>query len=326
MEYRKLIKFGNSSHVISIPKDWISRNNVEKGDVVYFEETDKGDIIISANNREEREKRKVVTLNIDGLSNKEIELEIVASYIKEFKTINIVGKDIPKKEKEVREILKKLVAIEVIEQTDKKIVAKDFLNIKEINLKDLRKRLDIVVKGILSDSRVGLGKKNYKSIFQRDLDANRFAYLLFRVIRRCIRKPGIRKEIGISALGAVNEQTLVLVMERTGDIAKRISRSDAKSELSAAEVKALNAIYDKICKNYNTAIYSYSKEDYDSSRRVYAENKNIQKECDKLKDKIKLPAAYKILNLLRELSNNVSQIGEVGIINSKSTLIKVSEE
>lgn len=326
MEYRKLIKFGNSSHVISIPKEWLKRNNMGKGDIVYFEEDDKGDIIISSKNPEEREIKKIVNINIDELSAKEMELEIVASYMKEFNTINITGKEIKKKEKEIREILKRLVAIEVIEQTDKKIVAKDFLNIKEIRLEDLRKRLDIVIKSMLHDSKLGNGKSQFESVITRDLDANRFAYLLFRVLRRCIEKPGIKKEVGLTSLEVVNEQTLVLTMERIGDLAKRVSREDSRAKLSNTEIKELNELYDKITENYNNAINAYQKKDYNLSRKVYSENKLIQKSCDKSKDKIKSANAFKVLNLIREMSNNISLIGEVGIMNSQSTLTNVSFE
>lgn len=326
MEYRKLIKFGNSSHVISIPKDWIKRNNIEKGDTVYFEESDEGDLIVSARDREEREKKKIVTINIDDLTTKEVELELVASYMKEFNKIIIKGSDIEKREHEVRDILKRLVAIEVIEQTDKKIVAKDFLNIREISLEDLRKRLDIVIKSMLHDSKIGNGKEHYGSVNTRDLDANRFAYLLFRVLRRCVEKPGIKKEVGLTSLEVVNEQTLVLTMERIADLAKRISREDYRSKISNTEMKELNTIYERVIENYNSAITAYQKKNYDLSRKVYSENKSLQKSCDKLKDKIKSPTAFKILNLIREMSNNTSLMGEVGIMNSQSTLTSVSSE
>lgn len=326
MEYRKLIKFGNSSHVISIPKEWIKKNNMSKGDIVYFEESDKGDIVISAKNPEEREQKKIVNIKIDKLSTKELELEIVASYMKEFNTIIISGEEIKEREAEIREILKRLVAIEVIEQTDKKIVAKDFLNIKEIRLDDLRKRLDIVIKSMLHDSKLGKGNEKYESVVTRDLDANRFAYLLFRVLRRCIEKPGIKKEVGLTSLEVVNEQTLVLTMEKIGDLAKRVSREDKKSNLSTIEIKELNVIYESTIENYNKAISAYEKKNYSASREVYTNNKLIQKTCDKLKDKIKSPQAFKVLNIIRELSNNISLLGEVGIMNSQSTLTTISFE
>mgnify|MGYP000308842698 CR=1 FL=1 len=145
-------------------------------------------------------------------------------------------------------------------------------------------------------------------------------------LRRCIEKPGIKKEVGLTSLEVVNEQTLVLTMERIGDLAKRVSREDSRAKLSSSEIKELNGLYDKITENYNNAINAYQKKDYDISRKVYSENKLIQKSCDKSKDKIKSPNAFKVLNLIREMSNNISLIGEVGIMNSQSTLTNVSFE
>ncbi|HEX54596.1 MAG TPA: AbrB/MazE/SpoVT family DNA-binding domain-containing protein, partial [Candidatus Altiarchaeales archaeon] len=38
MEYRKLQITGKSTFVISIPKEWIKRNNLRKGDILQIEE------------------------------------------------------------------------------------------------------------------------------------------------------------------------------------------------------------------------------------------------------------------------------------------------
>ena len=39
MEYRRLISFGRSSYVVSLPKEWIGQNNLKKGDLVYLQES-----------------------------------------------------------------------------------------------------------------------------------------------------------------------------------------------------------------------------------------------------------------------------------------------
>ncbi len=39
MEYRKLISFGKSSFVVSLPKSWVTQNKMKKGDLVYFEDS-----------------------------------------------------------------------------------------------------------------------------------------------------------------------------------------------------------------------------------------------------------------------------------------------
>ena len=143
MEYRKLIKFGNSSHVISLPKTWLDKQGIKKGDIIYFEENENGDIIISSKEYKDTDEGKNLKIDIDGLTNKEIQLEIVSGYIKEFRKIILTGKEIKTKATEIRKILHELIGIEIIEQTKSKIIAKDFLNICEIRLEDLRKRLNM---------------------------------------------------------------------------------------------------------------------------------------------------------------------------------------
>ena len=182
MEYRKVIKFGNSSHIISLPKTWTDSQNIKKGDVIYFEENDKGNLTISPKNLEERDSKQIVKLNIDGMPLKQIQLEIVASYIKEFSKLILTGKEISKKSKEIRKIMHELMGVEVIEQTKTNIIAKDFLNIKEIKLEDIRKRLDNVVRNMIIDSKLGEGKSNYKDVINRDYDTNKFSYASLRVI------------------------------------------------------------------------------------------------------------------------------------------------
>ena len=46
MEYRKLISFGKSSYVVSLPKSWVVQNKLKKGDLLYFDEKEK-DLILS---------------------------------------------------------------------------------------------------------------------------------------------------------------------------------------------------------------------------------------------------------------------------------------
>ena len=48
MEFRKLIAFGKTSFVMSIPKAWVVKNNLKKGDLLSLEE-DKDHLIISMN-------------------------------------------------------------------------------------------------------------------------------------------------------------------------------------------------------------------------------------------------------------------------------------
>ena len=48
VEFRKLIRFGKTSFVMSIPKAWVVKNNLKKGDLLALRETE-GNIVLSPN-------------------------------------------------------------------------------------------------------------------------------------------------------------------------------------------------------------------------------------------------------------------------------------
>ena len=68
-----------------------------------------------------------------GLHIKQIKREIYGAYIHNNQTITLLGEDIKEKAKEIQPLIQSLVALEVMEQTSKSIVAKDFLNIDSVS-------------------------------------------------------------------------------------------------------------------------------------------------------------------------------------------------
>ena len=45
MEFRKLMAFGNSSFVVSVPKAWVEKNRLKKGDVLVVDERDRKSVV-----------------------------------------------------------------------------------------------------------------------------------------------------------------------------------------------------------------------------------------------------------------------------------------
>ncbi len=328
MEYRKLIKFGNSSHVISIPKEWIKKHNIKKGHIIHFQEDEKNNLILSVSNPDDEiKKRKTLSINIDDMTKKEIEIEIIENYVKEFDKIKITGKEITKRDKEIRDLLNELVAIEVVEQTKDRIIAKDFLDIKNVQLTDLERRLDIVIKSILIDSRFGSGKENYENIKNRDYDANKLTYVLLRVIRRGLENPRVAKKLNVNSLELVYKHYVVLAIERIGDLAKRISRLDNQNKFTKQEIKELNTIHDMLRENYNKGIGAYRSKNYEKIKQTFLNNSKIQSACNDLCKKLKPNTnLHNAIHLMREMSTNISMIAEGGLMNTDSTKVTFSYE
>ena len=91
MEFRKLISFGKSSYIVTLPKEWISRNNLKKGSALSIE-SDRNSVTISTNLGEKESEKKSMAINIDNKSMDEIRTEIVTAYLTNYDIIRSLFK------------------------------------------------------------------------------------------------------------------------------------------------------------------------------------------------------------------------------------------
>ncbi|MEK6938507.1 MAG: phosphate uptake regulator PhoU [Nanoarchaeota archaeon] len=181
MEYRKLISFGKSSFVVSMPKSWVNQNKLKKGDLIYLEESGQN-LLLSKSDIKKEEENKTKVIAIDGKNINLIAREVNSSYILNFKTIVLKGKEIKDRIKEIQEIFQNLIALEVMEQTANTIVAKDFLNMEQVSVEEIIRKMDIITRTMMKESFGALTSDNYENINQRDKDVNRLYFLLYRTI------------------------------------------------------------------------------------------------------------------------------------------------
>lgn len=88
MEYRKIQLTGESTYIVSLPKTWVTKNKLEKGDVVYVIE--QGDEVI-LKLKEEKEKQvevKIKTNDMEFLGRL-----LITKYIQGYDTIVFTAKD-----------------------------------------------------------------------------------------------------------------------------------------------------------------------------------------------------------------------------------------
>lgn len=231
METRKLISFGSSSYVISIPKSWVEENKLSKGSSIYVNELP-GELIISPTNIDQK---KVKEKQIDA-SNKTLEMlriEIIAHYLNYFDLLEI--RNVKEEHiSQIKSIIKELAGMEIIDQTSNKIVAKDLINIKEVSIKTLIRRIDLIIRSMLEDLIIAVEKKECEKItdalFQRDADVNRLYFLVRRVTTAALEDPRIAKLFETDTLELVADWEVVLELEKIGDTLKRICRCMVHSQ------------------------------------------------------------------------------------------------
>lgn len=281
MEYRKLISFGRNSYVVSMPKSWVIKNKLRKGDLMSV--NDNGNeitISLSSNNAVQTAPREI-TIQTENKEINLIKTEIVSAYLNNYDIINIYSNTLEKNALEIKNILRNLTGMEVMEQTSKRIVAKDLINKSEISLKVLIRRMDVITRAMIDDAIESIdGESHYESIDQRDNDVNRLHFLSYRVIRGAMKDPSLAKTLKMEPWELFISQRIMMRLEKIADRQKRITRYLRNIKLKKSVAKDLKKLYSHMRDKYLEVMKAYYNNDKTLAFAVEVSNKDRILACE----------------------------------------------
>jgi phosphate transport system protein len=285
IDFRKIIGFGKGGYVVSLPRGWINKNRLKKGDLLAIDEGS-GVLIFSVNSEEEKKEEKSTTIDASGKKLERLKAEIVSAYLNNYTTIEIVSKKILTNAVEIKEILRNLAGLEIMEQTSTRLVAKDLISINEISIEGIIRRMDIIIRGMIDDCAKCIeGEDHYESIYQRDTDVNRLFYLATRVIKNGLKNPRISKILNRDPHQLNSDHLIVIRLEKIADRQKRIARHLRGINLSKETVDELGQLYNDVKKSYLEVMKAYYTHNRDLAFDIELRNKQVIKDCIEFLDR-----------------------------------------
>ena len=285
IDVRKLISFGKGSYIISMPKSWIEKNNLKKGDLISVDD-DGFELILKAGREENKLEAKEIDINANNKDMEILKAEIVSSYLNNYDTINILFDSSNKDVTKIKDVLRNLSGLEIMEQTSTRIVAKNLININEISISNIIRRMDIITRAMMQDAILcSRGTCTYDNIQNRDLDVNRLYYLGYRVIKNAIKNPRIAKSLNIGAWQLHSDTLLIKMIERIADRQKRIARFLCTTKLDRDTLNELDSTHTDISESYNEVMKSFYNVDKDLALKVEVTNKERTEACNKFLEK-----------------------------------------
>lgn len=310
MSYRKLIKFGNSSHIISIPKSWLERNKLNKGDTILLEENENNELVLSTNQKPDEELRRI-TIICDDKPLKRVHADIVSAYINGYNIIKINGKNIKDVAPEIKEILNEFIAMEVMEETSKSITIKDFLKIDEVSIKDIIRKMDITTRSMVTDSRECIKRDYSNGISSRDLEVNKLNFLVYKVIKTALKEPAVLKALKCKAVHLIMDWWLVFNIEKVADEAKRVSYFLKQIKLTPQEADELGKLYSKIENNYLRVMEAYYKNDRERAFEIISNYSEMIEECESFFNRHNKPVIGNIIEKLKGMETHIRNLGRL---------------
>ena len=264
MESRKIISFGSSSFVVSLPKAWVNENKLKKGDILNIDDK-KSELLIYPTRAQKDEEPKHIVIMTDDKDLDYIRTKIVSSYLNGYGIIDIKGSRLEQDAAHIKAILRNLTGLEIIHQSSDKISAKDLLNISEININTLIRRMDNIVRSMIIDAIDSMDKDRYASIVERDMDLNRSAFLAFRVIKAALNDNSLAKKLALSNCDLLQDWIVASRLEKIGDQQKRIARHLRNVSLHKKEKEEFHKIITLIQNDYVDAMTAYYKKDLEAA-------------------------------------------------------------
>ncbi len=311
MEYRKLISFGKNSYIVSLPKSWVEKNKLKKGDHIYIDEK-ADEISLYPRQKQEEDRTKEVIINVDGKDMTQIARAINTAYISHFNSFVISGKELQKNAKEIRSMLQNLMALEVMDQTATKIVARDFIDMSGVSPSDLIRKLDMITREMIRDSKNTLVESKFDNLYLRDEDVNRIAHLVFRAVRHALDNPQLAKKMNCNSVQLMTYWRIAYAVEGVADEAKRIAKFLHKSSMTKKEAEGIAELYSVAETFYLDSMKAYYNSDGLSAVNLAGTKSEIIKKANLLADKYgKNRSAVSTIEKIKNMtltSNEISRI------------------
>jgi phosphate uptake regulator len=313
MHIRRLVKSGAASHTISLPKTWLDKNRLDKGNIIYIKEKSDKELVITPEARQDEAIKKDITINIDKKDLDTIQREITSAYVNNYNTITILGKDLDVKTKDIRKLLHDFVALEISELTSSKIVAKDLLNMQEISVEKTIRRMDNIIRSMVQDAIESVdGKDMAQSVFQRDFDVNKLYFLMFRILKSALNDSRVAESFQITNADALSSWHLALNLENIADNSKSICENLQTLD-KKADRKELKELYKEMEKSYLEVMKAHYTRDKKLADSVAKRRAPLIERCNLYFEKHHKLDTFKVISGLKEFQNMITAVSRIVI-------------
>ncbi|MBI2549450.1 phosphate uptake regulator PhoU [Candidatus Woesearchaeota archaeon] len=304
---RRIIGFGKSSYVVSLPKKWVQDNHLNKGDTLHLIEQSPHLVISPAEQIPKAIERRQ-DINVDGKSMGGVKAEIIAGYVSGNDIIVIAGKQLELYVREIKSTIRNLAGLEILEQTPEKIIAKDLLNLQEVSLQHSVRRMDIIVRSMLQDAAEPWTTDNYASIAERDIDVNRLHFLSHRVINKALIDPRIAKLMEKTPFELLRHWHIIVCLEKIGDQTKRMRRYLHPSGLDKETAVALCQKQRNLFEEYNRTMQAFYKDDKESALATELKNKEIILDLNTFLESHYNTSTIRIIEIMKSTASSIKHI------------------
>lgn len=288
-ETRKLQVTGGSTYILSLPKRWVTQNQLTKGSPLLVLEEEDGSLSIVSSKTKKLERSDEAIIRVSAADKPaSLARKAVAAYLVGYNTLHIKAQGQQQLSSKLRNYLKGfarqfLVGTEIVTDTPTDLILQVLLNYPELSIQSALRRMAIITSSMHKDAITALKNLDHtaaKAVIETDNEVDRFNLYIIRLLKLAVSKPQILKEIGLSnAKHCLGYRLITKSVERTADHATKIAESilALREKVSADFIDKIEKMSTTAISMFESAIESLFKGDFNLAEAVIEQISQIAK-------------------------------------------------
>jgi phosphate uptake regulator len=285
-ETRKVQFTGGSTYIISLPKSWITQNQIKKGSFIKFRQEEGGLLtIVPPDSMVQKRLEEAIIKVLPNDDTEMITRKMVSAYLGGYNSILIKTDKQALSTKQRHEIKgyvrRMLIGTEIVNDTSAQLILQVLLSYPELTIQNALRRMTIITTSMHRDALLGLKTNDAqlaREVMLTDNEVDRFNLYVTRQLRMAIQNPRMTKEIGLdSGKDCLGYRIITKLIERTADHAVNIAEYTLalKNPLSDATLQKIEKMSNLSVEMFNTAMEALFREDYNSAESIITSIKEI---------------------------------------------------
>jgi phosphate uptake regulator len=328
-EQRKLQVTGGSTFILSLPKDWATRNDLKRGSSMIVRQEDDGSLSIAPSKIAKKEKQDEAFIKASLTDNPDaIMRTAISAYLNGFNILHIRAQAQKVLSSKLRNHLKNfarhyLVGTEIVIDTPTELTLQVLLNYPELTVQNALSRMSIIASSMHKEAISALRKLDYsaaKSVIETDREVNRFGLYIVRLLKLAVSNPRIVKEIGLNnQKDCLGYRLIGKSVERTADHATKIAENTLllKEQVNEELMQKMEQLSSLANSMFESAMDSLFRNDFNQAESVIEKISQVHKleketvlllQNAKMEESINLRLVIESIRRTAEYASDISEV------------------
>jgi phosphate uptake regulator len=279
-EQRKLQVTGGSTFILSLPKDWATRNELKRGSSMVVREEEDGSLSISPSSFPKKEKQDEAFIKASINDNPDaIMRTAISAYLTGYNVLHIRAQGQKVLSSKLRNHLKGfarhyLVGTEIVIDTPTELTLQVLLNYPELTVQNALSRMSIIASSMHKEAISALKKLDYpsaKAVIETDREVNRFGLYIVRLLKLAVSNQRIVKEIGLTnQKECLGYRLIAKAVERTADHATKIAENTLllKDPVNGELLERISQMSELAISMFESSVEALFKRDFNLAESV----------------------------------------------------------